>query len=75
MSVIQNSEKEHWVIEAKHKGTVKTFEFDYVINACGFRTGTIDDMLGLKPQRMVEFKAAYVCHWAKEDIIWPEIIF
>eukprot|EP00487_Bulimina_marginata_P001564 TRINITY_DN13534_c0_g1_i1.p1 TRINITY_DN13534_c0_g1~~TRINITY_DN13534_c0_g1_i1.p1 ORF type:complete len:133 (-),score=16.55 TRINITY_DN13534_c0_g1_i1:143-505(-) len=32
-------------------------KFDYVINACGFKTGEIDDMIQAKRQRMVEFKA------------------
>ncbi|MHC3994363.1 FAD-dependent oxidoreductase [Thiomicrolovo sp. ZZH C-3] len=48
--------------------------FDYLINAAGFRTGEIDDMLGFKRERMVEFKAAYVTKW-QESIVWPEVIF
>ena len=53
----------------------KTEEFDYLINAAGFRTGEIDDMLSLKRQRLVEFKASYVVQWEKEQVLWPEIIF
>ena len=48
--------------------------FDYMINAAGFRSGAIDDMLGFRRFRMVEFKAAYVTRWCS-DIVWPEIIF
>ncbi|WP_456431468.1 FAD-dependent oxidoreductase, partial [Nitratifractor sp.] len=40
-------------------------ECDYLINATGFRTGEIDDMLGVRERRMVEFKAAYTSHWAE----------
>ncbi|MGF1684009.1 NAD(P)-binding protein [Photobacterium minamisatsumaniensis] len=48
---------------------------DYLINACGFQTGTIDDMAKLKRKRLVEFKAAYVTHWPECSGIWPEVIF
>jgi hypothetical protein len=54
----------------------KSDSFDYLINAAGFRTGKIDDMLGVPCQRMVEFKAAYVSHWeGQERTLFPEIIF
>jgi len=50
--------------------------FDYIINATGFRTGKIDDMLGVPCQRMVEFKSAYVSQWREcSKILFPEIIF
>ena len=48
--------------------------FDYLINAAGFRTGTIDEMLGLEERRMVEFKAAYIAAWPENRMKWPEII-
>ncbi|ESP91503.1 FAD-dependent oxidoreductase [Pseudoalteromonas luteoviolacea] len=73
-SVTQNSAQK-WHIETKRSGSDETFEVDYLINACGFRTGTIDDMVGLKPQRMVEFKAAYISRWNNEQTNWPEVIF
>ena len=49
-------------------------QFDFVVNAAGFRTGEIDDMLYLKRERFVEFKAAYVTEWENKDM-WPEVIF
>lgn len=50
--------------------------FDYLVNAAGFKTGEIDDMLGLHTERMVEFKASYISQWeAKSDTMFPEIIF
>ena len=50
--------------------------FDYLINATGYQTGHIDTMIGLSCKRMVEFKAAYVSHWKRDDaFLWPEIIF
>jgi hypothetical protein len=48
--------------------------FDYVINAAGFKSGEIDDMLGFKRERYVEFKAAYVTHW-RSGLKLPEMIF
>jgi len=53
----------------------KEEEFDYLINASGFRTGIIDDLLGIKEKRMVEFKAAYVSRWDECQTLLPEIIF
>ncbi|MGB2740070.1 MAG: FAD-dependent oxidoreductase [Cognaticolwellia sp.] len=50
-------------------------QFDYVVNACGFKSGEIDDMLKTKRKRMVEFKAAYVAHWPQYQGAWPEIVF
>ena len=53
----------------------QTLEFDYLVNAAGFRSGTIDDMLGFKRERLVEFKAAYVTKCAAFNGAWPEVIF
>lgn len=51
-------------------------EFDYLVNAAGFRTGEIDDILGVSSPRMVEFKASYISKWEeKSGILFPEIIF
>jgi len=49
-------------------------KFDYLINAAGFQSGVIDDMLGYHTKRYVEFKAAYVTHW-ETPYKWPEVIF
>jgi hypothetical protein len=49
--------------------------FAFLINAAGFQTGKIDDMLGYKRKRFVEFKAAYVTKWENPHEKWPEIIF
>jgi len=75
ISVAKAENSKTWQIQAKHKGVEETVEVDYLINACGFRTGTIDDMVGLRPKRMVEFKAAYISHWSSHQNNWPEIIF
>ena len=45
-----------------------------MINACGFRTGVIDDMVGVKVTRMVEFKSSYITHWDNAGGQIPEII-
>ncbi|MBN2816269.1 MAG: FAD-dependent oxidoreductase [Campylobacterales bacterium] len=62
-------------IEYEHEQQTHSETFDYLINAAGFRTGEIDDMLSLKRKRLVEFKASYVVQWEREDVLWPEIIF
>lgn len=50
--------------------------YDYLINAAGFRTGKIDDLLGAQCKSMVEFKAAYVSYWDEnKERRFPEIIF
>lgn len=51
------------------------YKVDYLINACGYKTGTVDDLAGFKRQRMVEFKSAYIAHWREVNGVWPEIIF
>ena len=72
---IEENNKQWNLTYTKDNKTVKE-EFDYLINASGFRTGSIDDMLGVKSQKMVEFKASYISQWEqKSDIVFPEIIF
>ncbi len=53
---------------------VNSIEVDYLVNACGFRTGIIDDMVGVKVTRMVEFKSSYITHWDDTGGQIPEII-
>lgn len=60
------------------KGKIGTLTADFVINACGFRTGVIDDKVGIKVKRMVEFKASYLSEWTGKQAYngqLPEIIF
>jgi hypothetical protein len=67
---------EYWNIIYHNKEQIHQESFDYLINATGFRTGKIDDMLGVPCKRMVEFKAAYVSQWeAYKNTLFPEIIF
>eukprot|EP01134_Creolimax_fragrantissima_P005736 CFRG5736T1 len=54
---------------------VTKFECDYLVNATGYRTGSVDDMSGYSRTRFVEFKAAYVTKWNGAGAIWPEVIF
>lgn len=77
---VYNIEKNHdatqWILHYMKDNTSHTDSFDYLINAAGFRSGKIDDMLGAPCKTMVEFKAAYISYWkAKEKIAFPEIIF
>jgi len=72
---IKKSQNDTWSISYKNEKESKKESFDFLINAAGFRSGIIDDMLELKRDRLVEFKAAYVSHWEKGDTLWPEIVF
>lgn len=62
-------------IENQHTKATEQLDFDYVINACGFKSGEIDDLININRQRMVEFKAAYVAHWPQCQGLWPEVLF
>ena len=70
-----SSPQQGWDIDYQQAGVDKTLHCDYLINAAGFRTGTVDDLLGFKNERLVEFKAAYVCKWDDCAYLWPEVIF
>ncbi|MBO1519149.1 FAD-dependent oxidoreductase [Oceanisphaera pacifica] len=67
-----------WLISAatSAEGTeaARSYKVDFLINACGFRTGVVDDMAGYARKRLVEYKAAYVTHWHTSGN-WPEVIF
>ncbi|HHD82019.1 MAG TPA: FAD-dependent oxidoreductase [Campylobacterales bacterium] len=64
-----------WSITSSSKGQEETLSYDYLINAAGFQTGKIDDMLGVKCERMVEFKASYIAQWQESaTTAFPEII-
>ena len=79
-SIVHNVQKNcndtGWVLSYLKDELSHEESFDYLINAAGFRTGKIDDMLGAPCKAMVEFKAAYVSRWDEsDDIRFPEIIF
>lgn len=75
-NVQQNVDTNGWNVSYVKDDIGHTESFDYLINAAGFRTGKIDDMLGAPCKSMVEFKAAYVSHWEDhDDIQFPEIVF
>ncbi len=59
---------------AKRTAQSDSIEVDYLVNACGFRTGIIDDMVGVDVTRMVEFKSSYITHWDDAGGQIPEII-
>ena len=79
-TIVHNIQKEchseGWIVSFVKEDKSHQEHFDYLINAAGFRTGKIDDMVGAPCQAMVEFKAAYVSQWDDHnDIKFPEIIF
>jgi len=64
-----------WHVSYSDGTGIRSERFDYLINASGFRTGSIDDMVGVNVERMVEFKASYVSrHAAFAQNRFPEII-
>ncbi len=77
VSNIQESYPESgWDITWVHEDQTGQAHFDYLINAAGFRSGKIDDLISVECKRMVEFKAAYISRWEQCcDTLWPEIIF
>jgi len=69
-------DENQWHIIYNQNNTKMQDKFDYLINASGFRTGIIDDMVDVKSKKMVEFKASYISQWEeKREMIFPEIIF
>ncbi len=65
-----------WMITYIKDDETRQENFDYLINAAGFRSGKIDDLVGVECKSMVEFKAAYISKWESCcDTLWPEIIF
>ena len=65
-----------WNVTYIQNNETKETHFDYLINAAGFRSGKIDDLVGVECKSMVEFKAAYISKWEESDnILWPEVIF
>ena len=68
-------EESGFLVRYTQNGREKEERFDYLVNAAGFQSGQIDDMLGYKRERFVEFKAAYVTRWQDQSYKWPEVIF
>ncbi|MFM2582824.1 FAD-dependent oxidoreductase [Vibrio campbellii] len=65
----------HWALTYLKDDKHQLLSCDYLINACGFETGAVDDAIGVKRDRLVEFKAAYVTRWNECTQQWPEVIF
>lgn len=73
--VLDTSATPRWRIDYQAKdGREDYVEVDYLVNACGFETGIIDDMVGVEVTRMVEFKSSYITHWGQAGGQIPEII-
>ena len=65
-----------WQLTYVKEDQTKEDYFEYLINAAGFRTGKIDDLVGVSCKSMVEFKAAYISKWEScSNTLWPEVIF
>lgn len=69
--VRQKNMAHNWEIYANGK----VFKAEYLVNACGFRTGDIDEILNFNTERLIEFKAAYISKWKTPKGLIPELIF
>ena len=73
---LQKSDDNQWKICYTKESKKHEEHFDYLINAAGFRTGKIDDLVKVPCKKMVEFKAAYVSQWQEhKNTLFPEIVF
>jgi len=63
-----------WRVDYQGEQGEQSIEVDYLINACGYRSGRLDDMAKLTRHRMVEFKAAYLAKWPSQQGRWPELV-
>ncbi|WP_114786436.1 FAD-dependent oxidoreductase [Vibrio tetraodonis] len=71
-----NQHGKGWQLECLHvEGKKIHIDADYLINACGYETGKIDDLALAPRERLVEFKAAYVTCWDECNELWPEVVF
>lgn len=74
--VVGLKEANGWLIECESEvGERSLIKADYLVNACGYETGSIDDLADKPRDRLVEFKAAYVTQWTQCQELWPEVIF
>ena len=64
-----------WQITLDNNGKLTDTTFDYIVNAGGYKSGAIDDLVGCYTKRLVEFKAAYVTQWNHNLGQFPEVIF
>jgi len=64
-----------WAIHYSRASGNSSLTVDYLINACGYETGTLDDFINVPRHRLVEFKAAYVTQWSESTDVWPEVVF
>ncbi|MCL9783200.1 FAD-dependent oxidoreductase [Vibrio sp. S4M6] len=71
-----SKQEQGWHIQCTNvDGEQLSLNADYLINACGYETGVIDDLADYPRERLVEFKAAYVTQWPSCQQKWPEVIF
>ena len=74
-NILENNTDNTFNVSYKHNNIVKEEKFDFIINSAGFKTGSLDDMLNIKRESLVEFKSAYVTKWEDCTSLWPEVIF
>lgn len=56
------------------QGNSHKVQAKYLVNACGYQTGEMDDWVEQPKERMVEFKAAYLAQWDNVGS-WAEVVF
>lgn len=79
VDIRHNPKGQGWLVSTRPTSPadadIQICEYDYVVNACGFKSGELDDMIEAKRQRMVEFKASFVTYWPECNGLWPEVVF
>nr|WP_269808783.1 FAD-dependent oxidoreductase [Enterovibrio nigricans] len=74
VTAIDKTEHGWEILSTAKDGSKHVQAVSFLINAGGYKTGTIDNMLQHSRERWVEYKAAYVAHWTSKAGMWPEVI-
>merc|ERR550534_3144623 len=78
VSDIRRGESGGFYLKTVSPGGENQIKADYLINACGFESGWVDDKLDTFRERMLEYKASYVVKIDDSklaDVALPEILF
>lgn len=69
---VRNQQKDYkWEIETNDD----VYKVKYLVNASGYKTAKIDELVTLKSNRLIEYKAAYISKWQQIPGLIPEMVF
>lgn len=63
-----------WEVTWERAGERHVERVHHLVNACGFRTGLLDDLAGVGADRGVEVKASFLARWDRRGPC-PEMVF